>query len=179
MHLLFVLLGCNIGSILLNRIETAFKCIDENIYPNNTSNLPIQITWFLSGGIKYDFIGAKSEASIMEYNIKNMIDLNYNKNNLNIYEWNFVLDEKSTNTAENLIHVSKFVNSSNYVYDDIYIITSDFHNKRTKLMLDMIDISKNFKWILGNLEEPDSRYWENIHINNVANDVSQAIMKFL
>jgi hypothetical protein len=43
-------------------------------------------------------------------------------------------------------------------------------------MLNLIDPSKNFKWILGDLEEKDSRYWESIHINNVYTDVSKAKM---
>jgi len=215
MNILLVLLGCNIYSILLNRLETSFKFIEENIkdIPNtnidynskivlnyNNTNIyetnfykkaKYHITWFLSGGIKNNFVGAKSEAIIMKSQIDNLINSKYNLNddNSKIYncanndltcmtkfDWNYILDEKATNTAENFISVSQFLNTTTQLFDSIYVITSKFHYDRAKMMLNLIDPSKNFKWILGDLEEKDSRYWESIHINNVYTDVSKAKM---
>lgn len=212
MNILFILLGCNIYSLLLNRLVTSFKFIEENIHQyqsinysyTNTTNQslslsnptnPTQITWFLSGGIKNNFEGAKSEASLMKSQIDNFISLKYNtkvsKSNSheydnfvskNRFDWDFILDEKSTNTAENFIWASQFLNTTTKPFDSVYVITSAFHYHRAKTMLNLIDPSRNFKWILGNKEEPDSRYWESIHINNVNSDVSKAknkLMNFL
>jgi hypothetical protein len=196
-----ILLGCNIGTLLLNRLETSFRFIETNFYTNNNfyintntntntnnfinllenKNSTAKITWFLSGGVKNNFNGAKSEASIMKSQIDNNITLKYTNPSISSYsgiiEWDFVLDEKSTNTAENLFWASHFINTTTKSFDSIYVITSDFHYKRTNLMLKLIDPSKNFKWILGDLEEKDSRYWESIHIKNVESDVSKAKTK--
>lgn len=200
MNILLILLGCNVYSILLNRLEASFKFIDDNInnvntiaYPNpnlNTINTTIntihsifeqnKITWFLSGGIKNNYLETKSEASIMRSKINDIINFRYN---LDMYQnkeklgWNYVLDEKSTNTAENFIWASHYLNTTDETFDTVYVITSTFHFKRAQLMLNLIDPSRTFKWILGDLEENDSRYWESIHLNNVDSDVSIAKSK--
>jgi hypothetical protein len=168
-NILLILLGCNILSILNNRLDTSFKFIDEHF----SANTDTKFTWFLSGGIKNQFDGAESEASIMKYQIDNIINLKYN----NKYLWDFVLDKKSTNTAENFFWASKFLNSTSKSFDSIFVVTSSFHFKRAQSMLNMIDSSKNFNWILGDLEEKDSRYMETIHIKNVYSDVSKAKSK--
>jgi len=217
MKLFFLFLGCNIYSILINRLETSFKFIEENIniptttttttptptIPHNSSNIgtyetnypqnnQVQITWFLSGGIKNNFVGARSEASIMKSQIDNIINSKYNSvessnSNPNCasgdfvctekFAWDYILDEKSTNTAENFIWASQFLNTTSQSFDSIYVVTSAFHYNRARMMLNLIDPSKNFKWILGDLEEQDSRYWESVHINNVNADVSKAKTK--
>jgi hypothetical protein len=199
MNILLILLGCNIGSILMNRFEASFRFIENDLHSTNElcivsnplldlfepHNTPTtQITWFLSGGIKNNFKGAKTEASILKSQIDNNISLkSTNDNDTSIQtqfesiKWNFVLDEKSTNTAENFIWASQFLNTTTQVFDDIYVVTSDFHFQRASRMLKLIDPSRNFKWILGDLEEKDSRYWETIHIQNVESDVAKARVK--
>lgn len=211
MNIMFLLLGCNIYSILLNRLETSIKFIESINYDDLTqsflnyndivSNLDlknitqtqnkiknkIEITWFLSGGVKNNFanIDIKSEASVMKSQIDNIINLKYNTNkntqnsnvinfNHSYFEWNYVLDEKSTNTAENFIWASHFLNTSSKSFDLIYVITSNFHYQRANQMLKLIDPSRNYKWILGELEETDSRYWESLHIKNILSDVNKA-----
>jgi hypothetical protein len=191
MNILIILLGCNIRLILLNRLETSFRFIEQTL--NNhvcitsnrltdffvfNSNSNYHITWFLSGGIKNNFKDSKSEASILKYQIDNNISLKYENVNNEKINWDFVLDEKSTNTAENFIWASHFINTTEKIFDDIYVVTFDFHFPRASEMLKMIDPSKNFKWILRNLEENDSRYWESIHIRNVKYDVAKARVKF-
>lgn len=223
MNILLILLGCNIYSILLNRLESSLKFIEENIHIKTTNNpneliqknnsfglmsdkigkigkigkitKPTKLTWFLSGGIKNNFEGAESEASIMKSQIDNIINLKYNPNQnphkynryncasddlvcLSKFAWNYILDEKSSNTAENFVQSSHFLNTTKDKYEYVYVITSSFHYKRAQMMLNLIDPSRNFKWILGDLEEQDSRYWESIHINNVGVDVSKAQAKF-
>ncbi len=183
MHtILLVLLGCHIGSILENRLETSLKFIEQFAHTNTNLNPLTEITWFLSGGIKNKEVkGAKTEASILKSQIDNSISLKSTDTSIQTrfkgIEWNFVMDEKSTNTAENFIWASQFLNTTNRVFDDIYVITSNFHFQRASQMLKLIDPSRNFKWILGNLEEKDSRYWETIHIRNVESDVAKAHVK--
>lgn len=198
MNILLILLGCNIESILMNRLEASFRFIENDLHSANElcivsnplmdlfelQNTPTtQITWFLSGGIKNNFKGAKTEASILKSQIDNNISLK-STNDIDTtiqtqfegIKWNFVLDEKSTNTAENFIWASQFINTTS-VFNDIYVVTSDFHYQRASRMLKLIDPSRNFKWILGDLEEKDSRYWESIHIQNVESDVAKARVK--
>ena len=184
-NILLILLGCNDGNILSNRLESSFKFIDK-IYDDNSnsiefsnmnlfgiSNPPIKITWFLSGGIKNNFKGAKTEASIMKSQIDNYVNL---KNGIT---WNYVLDEKSTNTAQNFMRASLFLNTTNQSFDSIYVITSAFHYKRANAMLKLIDPSRKFNWIFGDFEEKDSRYWEIIHFRNVAHDVEKAKLELI
>lgn len=211
-HILIILLGCNIYSILMNRLETSFKYIEfihhnsiknknnlidiypdeiafENRFMGKLQPKQTQITWFLSGGIKNNHLknnhsGAKSEASIMKSHIDDYINMkfqsgssrtnsNSNSKGTNI-QWDFVLDELSTNTAENFIRASDFLNKTSISFDSVYIVTSDFHHKRASMMINLIDPSRQYKWILGDMELSDSRRWEEVHIQNVHSDVSKA-----
>ena len=137
-----------------------------NFIENNINNFN-KITWYLSGGIKFE--GQLSEASIMQNELVELI--RYKNLDRNI-SYNYILDELSKNTAENFYRSSNYLNTSNNNYDDIYIITSKFHYNRAKLMMQLIDPSRNYNWILGDLKQHDSEYWENIHIKNVHNDVN-------
>jgi len=172
MKIFIIFLGCNIFNILLDRVDT-FSNFIKNNYLNNIDHN--EITLFLSGGIKnLDLLKetepeTETEADIINYHIKKIID-NNNNTNLN---WNIILDKKSTNTVENFIKASEFINISSIQYDKIYIVTSNFHYKRAKMILDIIDNSKNYEWILGNLELEYSRYWENIHIKNIFSDIEK------
>jgi hypothetical protein len=157
-----ILLGCNIRSLLMDRIFTSINFIENNL--DNFS----KITWYLSGGIKFD--GELSEASIMQNELQNLI---LNKNLTQTIAYNYILDEKSKNTAENFYRSSNYLNISKENYDEIYIITSKFHYNRAKLMMSLIDSSRNYEWILGDMQQRDSFYWENIHIKNVENDVGK------
>ena len=101
------------------------------------------------------------------------INSNTNSKRTNI-QWDFVLDELSTNTAENFIRASDFLNKTSISFDSVYIVTSDFHHKRASMMINLIDPSRQYKWILGDMELSDSRRWEEVHIQNVHSDVSKA-----
>jgi len=135
------------------------------------SNKNINITWFLSGGKKYDNLEDISEAEKMA----NKINL-YNKNT----KWNIVYDKISTNTAENFIMAQKYIKEQKM--DEIYVITSQFHYERANKILEKIFTHQEYletKWILSSAKMDDSEYWEKIHINNVENDVSKALRKFI
>lgn len=226
MNILLFLLGCNIRSILLNRIEVSFKFIESinnhtqssnnNIFNGDTNtnvflkkfnnvfnidefiennngfgdgfnngfndrfNDKINITWFLSGGSKNfdlsnDIENNKkiiSEAHVM----KSIIDEMIGKKIYNI-DWNFILDEKSSNTAENFIHGTYFLNTTSTVFDSIYVVSSNYHYERAHKILKLIDASRNYNWILGNLEEINSRYLESLHMKNINSDVDKAFKK--
>lgn len=197
-NILIILLGCNIYSILKNRVDTSFNHIElihQNSQQTQTqtqseSQIQTKITWFLSGGIKNNHPGAKSEASIMKSHIDNNINMRFSsgfgktektgKTNTKSHspsydiQWDFVLDELSTNTAENFIRASDFLNRTSNTFDSVYIVTSDFHHKRASMMINLIDPSRQYNWILGNAELSDSRKWEEVHIQNVHSDVSKA-----
>jgi len=184
MNLLIILLGCNIMQILHDRLDSMFK-FTRDMREHTDTNSIINITIFLSGGIKNNFPGAKSEASVMRSLIGTSInkkplghqDIFYQQIHQKIrkkMEWNFVLDEESVNTAENFVRASMFLNSSGSTYDDVYVVTSEYHKPRAKLMLDLIDSSREYKWILGPYKQIDSEYWESIHIRNVLDDIDKA-----
>jgi DUF218 domain len=157
-----ILLGCNITSLLMDRVKTSINFIENNLDNFN------KITWYLSGGIKFD--GQLSEASIMKNELDSLIeDKTLHKN----IKFDYVLDEVSKNTAENFYRSSRFLNSTYENYDEVYIITSKFHHNRAQLMMSLIDSSRSYNWILGDLQQQDSLYWENIHIKNVVNDVNK------
>ena len=160
--ILLILLGCNITSLLMDRVKTAINFIENN---QNNFN---KITWYLSGGIKFE--GELSEASVMRNELESLITVrNLNEN----IDYHYILDEKSKNTAENFYRSSNYLNVTQHTYNDVYIITSKFHYARAELMMSYIDSSRNFNWILSDMQQSDSLYWESIHIKNVLNDVEK------
>jgi hypothetical protein len=167
MHILLILLGCNISYLLNNRIDTAINFVGKL----NETN----VDWFLSGGIKNPDQDTVSEAEKMAKQISRF-DENRHYNKMT-NKWNYVYDTVATNTAENFIMVKKFLKNANKEYNEIYIITSEFHhNRANEIAKQILDI--NPKWILGNAKLDDSDYWEKIHIKNVDADVKKAIQKF-
>ena len=91
------------------------------------------------------------------------------KKNNDKYEWNYIIDDVSTNTAQNFITANKMINE--YGFDNIYIVTSEFHYKRAKKIADLVEDGNMYNWILSSKEENDSRHWERIHMKNIENDV--------
>lgn len=173
LNILIVLLGCNIYSILMNRINVSFEFIEDLNTNINSSTFKIKITWFLSGGIKFNYPGAKSEASVMKSYIDDFILKNKNIK-LNDIEWKFIIDELSTNTAENFVRTSLYLNQTTDLYDLIYIATSKFHHPRASKMINLIDRSRQYNWILGNETMQNSHFLESIHMKNVHIDISNA-----
>jgi len=161
---LLILLGCNIRSLLMDRVMTVINFIENN---QNNFN---KITWYLSGGIKFE--GDLSEASIMQNELETIIRKRHLTKNI---DFQYILDEKSKNTAENFYRSSNYLNTTQDVFDDVYIITSKFHHNRAQLMMSYIDSSRNYNWILGDMRQPDSEYWENIHIKNIHSDINKLL----
>lgn len=160
MNLLYILLGCNIDIILRDRIYHAIE------HANNYNNATIN--WFLSGGIKNSLDDVESEA----HKMKKHIEIIQNDN------WNYILDTEATNTAENFIMVNKLLNTNKYNYDNIFVVTSDYHHERAKRIADKIIINNNFDWILSPLFLHNSVYMEKIFMRNVDVDVEIALSKY-
>lgn len=167
MNFLIVMLGCNVVNLLNDRMKTGIN------FALNERN--VEIDWFLSGGIKNPGESTVSEAYKMSQMISNSDDFIYG---LSPKEgWNYVLDEASTNTAENFIMLKNMLEANPGKYSKVYVVTSDFHFKRAELFANKIIENNNFNWLLSDLELHDSRYWETIHIRNVDNDINKALAK--
>jgi vancomycin permeability regulator SanA len=168
MYILLILLGCHICNLLNDRINAAVNFIGKF----NETN----IDWFLSGGIKNPREDSISEAEKMAQQISKFEKIH--TNNIRGNDWNYIYDTVATNTAENFIMVRNYLNNSDRQYNDIYVITSEFHHKRANKIAEKI-LEINPKWILGEEKLHDSEYWERIHIKNVDIDVNKALKKFL
>lgn len=167
MNILLILLGCHISNLLNNRIDAAVNFAGKF----NETN----VDWFLSGGIKNPNEDIITEAEKMAKQISKYEKINTDE--LRGNRWNYIYDTEATNTAENFIMAKNHLNKLNKQYDDIYIITSEFHqNRANKIAEKILDIEP--KWILGEAKLHDSEYWEKIHIRNVDADVNKALKKF-
>ena len=148
---------------------------------NSFNKTNVKVDWFLSGGIKNPHEDTVTEAEKMAREIsKFQVSYVTDITGINSYSndnWNYIYDIVATNTAENFIMAKNFIDESKNEYAEVYIITSSFHYKRAKKIADKI-INKDVKWILGDAELEDSRYWETIHIRNVDSDVNKALNKF-
>jgi len=167
MKFLIVMLGCNVLNLLNDRMKTGIK------FALNERNADFD--WFLSGGIKNPSESIVSEAYKMSQMISNSDEFTYGSSKEN---WNYILDEVSTNTAENFIMLKKLIENNPGKYSKVYVVTSDFHFKRASKFSDKIIENNNFEWILSDLELHDSRYWETIHTRNVDNDIEKAQKKY-
>ena len=168
MKILIAMLGCNVLRLLNDRMKTGI------IFALNERN--VEIDWFLSGGIKNPGESTVSEAYKMSQMISNSDEFVYGS--ASKPEWNYILDEASTNTAENFIMLNNMLEANPGKYSKVYVVTSDFHFARAELFADKIMENNGFNWILSDIELHDSRYWETIHIRNVDNDINKALAKF-
>jgi hypothetical protein len=150
MRILIALLGCNVAKLLDGRVDAAVQFASQR---NETVN------WFLSGGIKTKDHNQMTEAEQMSRRLSQ-----YNES------WTYTLDTASTNTAENFVALS----AEYEAYDDVFIVTSAFHQPRAALFADKLIPNNRFQWVLSPLELPESRYWETVHIKNVDADVEKA-----
>ena len=160
MRILIILLGCHIARLLNGRIEAAVEL---------ASSYHHQVDWLLSGGIKR----ANSGASITEAE-QMAAQISKKEPAYGTSEWNYILDTKATNTAENFLRLRDMDIT---VYNEVYIATSEFHYERAAKIASLIidDKIKKINWILAEQKEPDSEYWERIHIRNVEADVRRAL----
>jgi hypothetical protein len=157
---LVVLLGSSNNELLFDRINTATDAVSTSSH---------EVDWFLSGGFTSD--KQTSEAKKMQTLISNY--------KLENSTWNFILDEKAQNTSENLVYLESWLNTLDYSYSNMKLVTSKFHENRAKKMISKLSkLNKyNWDWISGTLSFHDSYYWETVHIKNVESDIEKAIKK--
>jgi vancomycin permeability regulator SanA len=162
MRILIILLGCHIARLLNGRIEAAVEL---------ASSYHQQVDWLLSGGIKH----ANNGASITEAE-QMAAQISKKEPAYSVSEWNYILDTKATNTAENFLRLRDMDLT---VYNEVYITTSEFHYERAAKIASLIidDRIKKINWILAEQKEPDSEYWERIHIRNVEADVERVLQQ--
>lgn len=173
MNILIVILGSNVLNLLNDRINLGINFASDE---RNFKNKNTKIDWFLSGGIKNpnenSLILMKSEAYKMSEMISKSDEFTYGSSK---EKWNYLLDETSTNTAENFIMLKKMLENNPNKYSEIYVVTSDFHFNRAEQFANKIIENNQFNWLLSDMELHDSRYWETIHIKNVDNDIRKSI----
>ena len=155
-NIVIMVLGSHMEDILDDRLNTALNFAKSQ--PPDT-----KITWYLTGGIKnkLESIDQTCEADLMKSKIKNR------KN------WNFELDTKAKNTAENLLFFKSWL--KNKELNKVYIATSRFHYIRANIMSKLILNDTKFDWLLGNLEYPNCKMDEIFHSRNIKSDVRKAI----
>lgn len=157
---LVVLLGSSNNELLFDRINTATDAVLSSSH---------EVDWFLSGGFTSDkqtSEAKKMQALISNYKLENST-------------WNYILDEKAQNTSENLVYLESWLNTIDYSYTNMKLVTSKFHENRAKKMISKLSkLNKyNWDWISGTLSFHDSYYWETVHIKNVESDIEKAIKK--
>ena len=155
---LVVLLGSSNNELLFDRINTATESVLGS---------PDEVDWFLSGGFTSDkqiSEAKKMETIISRYRLENSI-------------WNYILDQNSQNTSENLVNLEEFLDTIDYSYETMMLVTSGFHEKRAKKMISMLSKLNKYNWdfVSGTLSFHDSDFWETIHIKNVESDISFSI----
>jgi hypothetical protein len=89
MNVLIIVLGCHVAYLLNDRIQTAVQ-LTTTLENEN-------IVWGFSGGIKNKMADTVSEAEKMKKIVANNVPFVYGSQP----QWDYILDEKSTNTAEN------------------------------------------------------------------------------
>ena len=112
-----LVLGCSVRSILNKRTLDAINLYNEGIIN----------TIYLSGGVgKTSTHRTETEAEVMK-----RIMLEHG-----IPESDIVIEGESTTTRENMVNILKLVRNNCGNDSSIVLITSDFHQKRAKAMLE-------------------------------------------
>ena len=65
------------------------------------------------------------------------------------------------------MNASMHLNSTRKRYDKFYVVTSAFHHNRARKLLELIDPSREYTWVLGQEELLDAAYWKNNHIKKM------------
>lgn len=169
-----VILGSNVNYLLEDRLDTAVNFATNYAFNTTDSDVFVptynSIHWVFSGGIKNPDIDTETEADKMAGYVLYREPETAN--------WEYFVDQVSTNTAENFVMLNRHINRSRIKYSNVYIVTSGFHYNRAKKFADTILPNNNFNWILGTKEETDSEYWERIHMQNIEADINKLFKKF-
>jgi hypothetical protein len=162
--ILVVVFGCNVDFLLEDRVDAGVN------YALTQDNETV-VHWLLSGGVKNPMESSVTEA------VK-MTEVISRRNNEERRKWTYILDEDSTNTAENLVKVKAWISNLNQSYHQIVFVTSAFHKQRASIIANEIFEGEiSYDWVLSPMELPDSRYWEGVHTQNARKDARNAKSK--
>ena len=153
-----LVLGSHIDNLLQDRMKTAIDFAKKQ--PED-----VEITWYLTGGIKN-----KMDSLIQTNEAEKM------KNMLSSKKWNYIIENKAQNTAENFAYFRHWVEKQ--VDSEIYVATSSFHHERAKKILDGIIPNYRYTFLLGQLDYPSCNSDELVHSRNIRNDIRNAIEKY-
>jgi len=160
MHILVILLGCNIAHLLTDRIQTAVHFAHQL---NGT-----RVDWFLSGGKKHPSMRGPTEAEQMARRVQSHAPADGS--------WRYIHDTRSTNTADNFWMAQQYLQQC--AYDRVVVVTSAFHYPRARLMSNLLLSNTVPQWVLGSANCEDCDYWEQIHVRNVATDVATTVRRW-
>ena len=163
---LIIILGNNNPNIQNQRIETTIQYLKhEN--PNKKKIL------YLSGGIKKYFLRSVKQ---MKGNTESSLMYNeLNKQMKNFKDINVIMDEESTNSAENFAYLKKWVQENYPLHDFTYtIISSDFHKNRSEKLFNGIFPIIQPKFVLSVSDCIHCWNDELIHLKNLRSDIEKA-----
>jgi hypothetical protein len=161
--ILIVVFGCGDDILLEDRINAGID------YALKQDNATTNVHWLLSGGIKNPLESTMTEAFKMS---KLIAQRNLGERR----KWTYIMDEDSTNTAENLVMIKAWLSKEEY--ESIVFVTSAFHRLRVKVIADeILEGAYSYDWVLSSMELPDSKYWEGVHIKNAMKDARNALRK--
>ena len=163
---LIIILGNNNPNIQNQRIETTIQYLKhEN--PNKKRIL------YLSGGIKKYFL--RSVKQMKETSESSLMYNELNKQMKNFKDINVIMDEESTNSAENFAYLKKWVQENYPLHDFTYtIISSDFHKNRSEKLFNGIFPIIQPKFVLSVSDCIHCWNDELIHLKNLRSDIEKA-----
>jgi hypothetical protein len=143
---LLVVLGSNDATIQKERVDSAILEIQR------TEHRPVTIDVFITGGSKllpgHDLITNTTEAAQMYQQLSTQVS--------QTASINYILDNTATNTVSNFLMLNSYLESTDVIYDEQVIVTSDFHYERSKRIAGRIfgdhndsDDEVPFRWVLS------------------------------
>lgn len=143
-----------LGSSNANHLKSR---LDETINTYNKFTNIYDVRIILSGGLtdREDNLAELTEADVMEaYLLDNVDGLMVDHLHADIHT--IIKEGMSKDTIENIKYCNKILTKLDY--DEVMIITSDFHINRTKIIVDQIIGPNNFTYISAPTECSTKQY---------------------
>jgi hypothetical protein len=156
---ILIVLGCANRGIQQERVDAALEYINKSTNP---------IILYVSGGVKNSI---QNTAQVTE--ASSMASEFDDNSNIQI-----ILDEKSTNTAENFAYLKQWINqnlSEKTQLPEFVITTSDYHKTRAEKIFNGILPEVSPTWNLSKSDCDNCWTDEHIHMKNIKVDVYNAI----
>ena len=180
---LLVVLGSNDVAIQQERVGVAVWELER--YASTNSDLPVIVDVFITGGSKLlpgnDSILKSTEAAQMYRQISNQITASSTATaSATGSTINYILDNTATNTVSNFLMLCSYLESTDIVYDEYTIVTSDFHYERSNRIVEWIfDNPVDFRWALSDTRGSPRysvhtlRANEKVYMSMIKSDINQ------